>query len=113
MTDDARDTTTLKDEAGRFKAAFDSILEQYISTQAQRYSAQFNSSSLQALFEHLIAVCRGGKRLRPFMVFRLYQESHPGRPLMRLKKFYSLLSSFTSFVSFMTTSWMKRHNVTE
>lgn len=77
MTDDVRDTTTLKEEAGRFKAAFDTILEHYIAAKAGRYGKQFNNESLAALFTHLTAVCSGGKRLRPFMVFRLYQESHP------------------------------------
>jgi geranylgeranyl diphosphate synthase, type I len=97
MSDDVRDTTTLKEEAGRFKAAFDATLEHYIEARAARYGEQFNNTSLHALFAHLSAVCSGGKRLRPFMVFRLYQESHPEATIDDIKEVLLAVELFHIF----------------
>ncbi|MBY0310133.1 polyprenyl synthetase family protein [Patescibacteria group bacterium] len=97
MSDAEHDTITLKEESGRFKAAFDTLLERYITEKTTRYSAQFNSASLQALFQHLVAVCSGGKRLRPFMVFRLYRESHPEATLHDIKEVLLAVELFHIF----------------
>jgi len=90
-------TSSLREEAGRFKAAFDESLRAYIRETQARYHTRLPHPSLDAMFTHLEAVCEGGKRLRPFIVFRLYAASYPNATFADLREILLAIELFHIF----------------
>jgi geranylgeranyl diphosphate synthase type I len=85
---------TLKDDTGRFKAAFDALLQDQVKAMCQRYRSRLDQPTLNALFDHLASVCTGGKRLRPFLVWRFYVETNK---LATVEEFKELLLAVELF----------------
>ncbi len=91
------DVTTRKEEAGRFKAAFDESLRAYIREAQARYHTRLPHHHLDHIFAHLATVCEGGKRLRPYIAFALYEASHPGTTFAELREVLLAIELFHIF----------------
>ncbi len=87
----------LKVEAGRFKAAFDELLRDYLSETTKRYHTTVDHPTINTLFLHLLKVAEGGKRLRPFVVFALYKEQYPTAALADLRELLLAVELFHIF----------------
>lgn len=74
----AYDALTLREEAGRFKQTFDALLLTYIQEQRRHFAAISTNDNIHSIFSQLEAVCSDGKRLRPFMVAKLYSQANAG-----------------------------------
>jgi geranylgeranyl diphosphate synthase type I len=90
-------TSSRKEEAGRFKAAFDESLRTYLNQCLERYHRRLPHPHLDHIFSHLPSVCAGGKRLRPYIAFALFEASHPGTRFEDLREILLAIELFHIF----------------
>lgn len=95
-TDNAH-TSQLREEAGRFKAAFDASLRDYLTTTQARYHTRLPHPNLDQMFSHLTEICEGGKRLRPFIAFSLYRATNPTATLSDVREILLAIELFHIF----------------
>jgi len=88
---------TRKEEVGRFKAAFDESLRVFLSESIARYHTRLPHHNLDHIFAHLVTVCAGGKRLRPYIAYALYEASHPGTTFADLQEVLLAIELFHIF----------------
>lgn len=69
--------SSIKTGAKTFKVALDALLLEFVGAERARYESIAPNPQLTAIFTHLERLCLGGKRLRPYMAYRLYTHTHP------------------------------------
>lgn len=70
-------TLTLRDEASRFKRVLDERLAAFLTSEQVHFKTITSNPRLARLLEQLKAVASDGKRLRPFLIYKLYTKDDP------------------------------------